>query len=48
MQTWPAPDVPTLPGTGLPVRVHDTATGKVGPAAPGPTARLNVCGITPQ
>ena len=46
MQTWPAPDVPTLPGTGGPVRVHNTATGKVGPAAPAP-ARLYVCGITP-
>ena len=47
MQPWSAPDVPTLPGTGLPLRLHDTATGEVRPTDPGPTARMYVCGITP-
>jgi L-cysteine:1D-myo-inositol 2-amino-2-deoxy-alpha-D-glucopyranoside ligase len=47
MQTWPAPDVPTLPGTGLPVRLYDSATGLVGATTPGETARMYVCGITP-
>ncbi len=47
MQSWSPPDVPRLPGTGLPVRVHDTASGEVRPTAPGPVARLYVCGITP-
>jgi L-cysteine:1D-myo-inositol 2-amino-2-deoxy-alpha-D-glucopyranoside ligase len=39
--------VPELPGEGLPLRLHDTATGEVRPTAPGPTARMYVCGITP-
>ncbi|HEX6919008.1 MAG TPA: cysteine--1-D-myo-inosityl 2-amino-2-deoxy-alpha-D-glucopyranoside ligase [Actinomycetes bacterium] len=47
MHAWPAPQVPTLPGTGLPLRLFDTATGEVRPTAPGPTARMYVCGITP-
>ena len=47
MQTWPAPDVPTLPGAGLPVRLHNTATGVISPTTPGETARMYVCGITP-
>lgn len=47
MLTWPAPQIPRLPGTGEPVRVLDTATGEVVVAAPGPDARLYVCGITP-
>ena len=47
MHAWPAPDVPTLPGEGLPLRLHDTATGEVRPTAPGPEARIYVCGITP-
>jgi L-cysteine:1D-myo-inositol 2-amino-2-deoxy-alpha-D-glucopyranoside ligase len=45
--TWPAPHIPRLPGTGEPVRLLDTSTGEVVVAAPGPTARLYVCGITP-
>jgi len=45
--TWPAPQIPRLPGTGEPVRVLDTSSGEVLVAAPGPTARLYVCGITP-
>jgi L-cysteine:1D-myo-inositol 2-amino-2-deoxy-alpha-D-glucopyranoside ligase len=44
---WPAPDVPALPGRGPAVRLHDTATGTVVPAATGRLARMYVCGITP-
>jgi L-cysteine:1D-myo-inositol 2-amino-2-deoxy-alpha-D-glucopyranoside ligase len=47
MQSWPAPEVPTLPGQGPPARIYDTASDAVVPTAPGPTARLYVCGITP-
>src|SRR5690606_9789010 len=55
MRSWPASDVPSLPDAGLPaaarpLRLHDTGTGTVrpaGPAAPGGTARMYVCGITP-
>jgi len=45
--TWPAPQIPRLPGTGEPVRVLDTSSGQVVVAAPGADARLYVCGITP-
>jgi L-cysteine:1D-myo-inositol 2-amino-2-deoxy-alpha-D-glucopyranoside ligase len=44
---WPAPSLPVLPGRGAPVRLHDTSTGALTPAATGPTARMYVCGITP-
>ena len=47
MHSWPAPVVPSLPGQGLPLRLHDTATGEVRATAPGPEARIYVCGITP-
>lgn len=47
MQSWPRPQVPVLPGSGLPLRLFDSATGQVRPTAPGPTARMYVCGITP-
>ncbi|KQV14987.1 MULTISPECIES: cysteine--1-D-myo-inosityl 2-amino-2-deoxy-alpha-D-glucopyranoside ligase [unclassified Kitasatospora] len=48
MHSWPASEVPALPGQGLPLRIHDTATGSVREVVPqGPTARLYVCGITP-
>ena len=47
MHAWPAPEIPDLPGTGLPLRLHDSSTGQVRPTAPGPTARMYVCGITP-
>ncbi|WP_148613207.1 cysteine--1-D-myo-inosityl 2-amino-2-deoxy-alpha-D-glucopyranoside ligase [Nocardioides rubriscoriae] len=49
MRSWSAPEVPTLPVTGPPVVLHDTASGgpvTVTPAHGGP-ARLYVCGITP-
>jgi L-cysteine:1D-myo-inositol 2-amino-2-deoxy-alpha-D-glucopyranoside ligase len=44
---WPIPEVPRLPGHGLPLRLHDTATGTSAPAASDPVARMYVCGITP-
>ncbi|MDF2145664.1 cysteine--1-D-myo-inosityl 2-amino-2-deoxy-alpha-D-glucopyranoside ligase [Knoellia sp. p5-6-4] len=47
MISWPSPFIPAVPGTGLPVRVFDTASGSVRPVAAGPTARMYVCGITP-
>ncbi|MFG1924870.1 cysteine--1-D-myo-inosityl 2-amino-2-deoxy-alpha-D-glucopyranoside ligase [Cryptosporangium sp. NPDC048952] len=47
MQSWPHPDVPLLPGTGIPLRLYDSATHEVRPTEPGPVARMYVCGITP-
>ncbi|MCT2583588.1 cysteine--1-D-myo-inosityl 2-amino-2-deoxy-alpha-D-glucopyranoside ligase [Actinophytocola gossypii] len=47
MQSWPAPPVPRVPGTPRPLRLHDTATGEIRPTAPGATATMYVCGITP-
>ena len=47
MHAWPAPEVPPLPGVGLPLRLHDSATGALRATSPGPTARMYVCGITP-
>jgi L-cysteine:1D-myo-inositol 2-amino-2-deoxy-alpha-D-glucopyranoside ligase len=45
--SWPAPLLPTLPGTGPALKLHDTARGEVVATEPGPTARMYVCGITP-
>jgi L-cysteine:1D-myo-inositol 2-amino-2-deoxy-alpha-D-glucopyranoside ligase len=47
VDSWPSPDVPRLPGEGLPLSLYDTATRAVRETKPGPTARLYVCGITP-
>ncbi|MGX7679708.1 cysteine--1-D-myo-inosityl 2-amino-2-deoxy-alpha-D-glucopyranoside ligase [Jatrophihabitans sp. DSM 45814] len=50
MQSWNAPDVPSLPGRAAGDRalsLYDTATDEVRPTAPGPTAKIYVCGITP-
>jgi L-cysteine:1D-myo-inositol 2-amino-2-deoxy-alpha-D-glucopyranoside ligase len=47
MRPWPTTPVPTLPGAGRPLRLFDTATGELRPTAPGPTATMYVCGITP-
>ncbi len=47
MISWPSPHLPVVPGTGLPLRLFDTATGQLRPTAPGPVAGLYVCGITP-
>ena len=49
MRSWPAPDVPTLPGGGVPLRLYDTADDRVKPVAAGDTGEVGVyvCGITP-
>jgi L-cysteine:1D-myo-inositol 2-amino-2-deoxy-alpha-D-glucopyranoside ligase len=47
MQPWTSTTVPQLPGQGPPLRLHDTAAGRVRPTTPGSTARMYVCGITP-
>ena len=47
MRSWPRPEVPSLPGTARPLRLYDTATDEISPTAPGRTARIYVCGITP-
>ncbi len=47
MHSWPAPQIPELPGRGLPVRVHDSSTRELVVAAAGEDATLYVCGITP-
>lgn len=39
--------MPRVPGTPRPLRLHDTATGEIRPTAPGATATMYVCGITP-
>ncbi|MEO3784318.1 cysteine--1-D-myo-inosityl 2-amino-2-deoxy-alpha-D-glucopyranoside ligase [Actinocorallia sp. B10E7] len=52
MRSWSAPEVPRLSALGLPgpgpeLKVYDSATRTVRPTAPGPVARMYVCGITP-
>ncbi|MEP7763187.1 cysteine--1-D-myo-inosityl 2-amino-2-deoxy-alpha-D-glucopyranoside ligase [Sanguibacter sp. 25GB23B1] len=47
MLTWPAPQIPVLPGRGDSVHVYDSSTGRLVVAAAGPHATLYVCGITP-
>jgi len=52
MRSWSIPDSsseshPALPGQPRPLRLYDTAADEVRPTAPGSTARLYVCGITP-
>ncbi|WP_441247060.1 cysteine--1-D-myo-inosityl 2-amino-2-deoxy-alpha-D-glucopyranoside ligase [Kitasatospora sp. McL0602] len=48
MHSWPASEVPALPGQGFPLRIHDSATGAIREVVPQDgTARLYVCGITP-
>ena len=47
MRPWPAPPIPRLPGAGQALRLYDTATREVRPTAPGRTAKMYVCGITP-
>jgi L-cysteine:1D-myo-inositol 2-amino-2-deoxy-alpha-D-glucopyranoside ligase len=44
---WPAYPVPALPGRGRQLRLFDTATQQLVDAAPGDSARMYVCGITP-
>src|ERR1700761_6792521 len=47
MESWRRADVPVLPGNGPAPRLHDTATGELVLASPGPVASLYACGITP-
>lgn len=47
MQSWPNPSIPTVPGTPVPLKLHDTADAVVKPVRPGPEATMYVCGITP-
>jgi L-cysteine:1D-myo-inositol 2-amino-2-deoxy-alpha-D-glucopyranoside ligase len=47
LRAWTAPAVPHLTGTVPPLRVHDTGADALVETAPGATARMYVCGITP-
>ena len=47
MESWRRADVPELPGSGPAPRLHDTVTGELVLAAPGPVATLYACGVTP-
>ncbi|WP_373141162.1 cysteine--1-D-myo-inosityl 2-amino-2-deoxy-alpha-D-glucopyranoside ligase [Mycobacterium marinum] len=47
MQSWSSAPVPIVPGRGPELRLYDTADRQVRPVAPGNTATMYVCGITP-
>jgi L-cysteine:1D-myo-inositol 2-amino-2-deoxy-alpha-D-glucopyranoside ligase len=47
MQSWPAPDVPELPGRGPQLRLYDSADRQIRPVTSGETPTMYVCGITP-
>ncbi|MEU8818886.1 cysteine--1-D-myo-inosityl 2-amino-2-deoxy-alpha-D-glucopyranoside ligase [Actinoplanes sp. NPDC048796] len=48
MDAWTGHDVPTLPGSGQPPRLYDSARRSVEPSLPtGDAATMYVCGITP-
>src|SRR3978361_938953 len=47
MDAWPSYAIPELPGRGEALRLYDTASQAVPETAPGHTARMYVCGITP-
>lgn len=47
MLSWSDVAVPSLPGTGPPLRLYDTADRAVRPVSPGKVATMYVCGITP-
>jgi L-cysteine:1D-myo-inositol 2-amino-2-deoxy-alpha-D-glucopyranoside ligase len=47
MDSWPAADVPELPGRAPVTSVWDTASAALAVAASGQHARLYACGITP-
>jgi L-cysteine:1D-myo-inositol 2-amino-2-deoxy-alpha-D-glucopyranoside ligase len=50
MESWSAPDVPPLPGTGTALALFDSARREVAPTvqpAEGRPATMYVCGITP-
>lgn len=47
MQSWSDVTVPAVEGSGPALRLYDTADRAVRPSAPGATATMYVCGITP-
>ncbi len=47
MDSWPAAEVPPLPGSAPATMIWDTASRGLAEAAPGATATLYACGITP-
>ncbi|HEY4006965.1 MAG TPA: cysteine--1-D-myo-inosityl 2-amino-2-deoxy-alpha-D-glucopyranoside ligase [Pseudonocardia sp.] len=47
MQSWSPVPLSPIPGSAPPLRLYDTASGEIRPTAPGSTARMYVCGITP-
>ena len=47
MISWPSPFLPVVPGSGGPLRLHDTASGEPHEITPTGPATLYVCGITP-
>src|ERR1700730_2544242 len=47
MDAWRAAEVPDLPGSGVEVRLRDTASGELAVAAGGHRATLYARGITP-
>jgi L-cysteine:1D-myo-inositol 2-amino-2-deoxy-alpha-D-glucopyranoside ligase len=47
MDSWAQADVPDLPGSGQQPMIWDTASRALAAAAPGDTATLYACGITP-
>jgi L-cysteine:1D-myo-inositol 2-amino-2-deoxy-alpha-D-glucopyranoside ligase len=47
MDSWPAPVVPGLPGSGPQIMIWDTASRSLVEAAPGDVAGVYACGITP-
>ncbi|HXW45183.1 MAG TPA: cysteine--1-D-myo-inosityl 2-amino-2-deoxy-alpha-D-glucopyranoside ligase [Streptosporangiaceae bacterium] len=47
MESWPASDVPVLPGRAPETRIWDTASAAKAVAAQGGQATLYACGITP-
>ena len=48
MISWPSPFLPVVPGSGGPLRLHDTASGETHEITPTGPATLYVCGITPD
>ncbi len=47
MNSWPAANVPAVPGRGPQLRLYDSADRQIRPVSAGQTATMYVCGITP-
>lgn len=47
MRAWATPTIPVLPEAIGTLSLYDTAAQSIRPTAPGSTARMYVCGITP-